>query len=379
MIFSVAVPVLGQAAFLPTALASLMAQSCPFQLAVMDATPDDSVQRALNGYAAILHYARHGSDAGQSAAIQEGWDHTTGEILCWLCADDYLFPYAFMEAEKVFRERPDVDVVYGDGIYVNEAGDFLRYFPSISRDVSVIVKDNCICQPSCFVRRKAVEHVGKLDPKLHYIMDWDLWTRLFEAGAKFHYLCKPLSATRVYPGTKTTGDSKRRFAEIHRHLSQHTGYFSALRSMAGFYMAGARYPELEHSVESRHNAPLFDAFALLLRTKARLGSEKSTTEAKVLYGLDTRTNIVRGLCQVYLPIYRERAPSTVIVTTEGTCTLSASADRVSMSILSRQNDETQTRHIFEIPGPLRDSRHYFHLAFEAKEPASWKLLTVGLE
>ena len=116
MIFSVAVPVLGQAAFLPTALASLMAQSCPFQLAVMDATPDDSVQRALNGYAAILHYARHGSDAGQSAAIQEGWDHTTGEILCWLCADDYLFPYAFMEAEKVFRERPDVDVVYGDGI-----------------------------------------------------------------------------------------------------------------------------------------------------------------------------------------------------------------------------------------------------------------------
>jgi hypothetical protein len=47
MVYSIAIPVLGQASFLSTALSSIQAQTCRFQLAVMDATPKHSVQDVL--------------------------------------------------------------------------------------------------------------------------------------------------------------------------------------------------------------------------------------------------------------------------------------------------------------------------------------------
>jgi glycosyltransferase involved in cell wall biosynthesis len=72
MRFSVAIPVLGQAQFLPTALASLDAQDAEFEVAVMDVTPDDSVQLILKHWGRPIGYSRHGPDEGQAAAIQEG-------------------------------------------------------------------------------------------------------------------------------------------------------------------------------------------------------------------------------------------------------------------------------------------------------------------
>jgi hypothetical protein len=93
-----AIPVLGQAQFLPTALAGLDAQEAEFELAVMDATSDDSVQFVLKRRAKPIGYSRHGQS--QAAAIQDGGSNVGGDILHWLCADDYQFPFALREAAE---------------------------------------------------------------------------------------------------------------------------------------------------------------------------------------------------------------------------------------------------------------------------------------
>lgn len=379
MIFSVAIPVFKQAEFLPTALASLMAQSSEFQLAVMDATPDDSVQKVLAAYSSIVHYCRHGPDKGQSTAIQEGWDHTTGDIVYWLCADDYLFPYAFQEIEKIFHGRPDVDVVYGDGIFVDESGQFIRYFPSISSDIARIVNDCCISQPSCFVRRGAMERVGKLNPDLHYTMDWDLWTRLFKAGAKFYYIRKPLSATRIYQGTKTSSDSKRRFCEIRDHLARHASYFAALRSLAGFRLVGLYYRELGRGTESLGKRALFGALSAPRWMKARLTHRKTPNKNHSLYGLEPLTNTVCGQCQIYLPAYKSRPPSMAIVVTEGTRDMKAIMNKIALRRLLAEDHDQARRHLFEIPVLHRYSKHYFHMALQSTDAVYWKLVSVDLE
>ena len=173
--FSIAVPVLGQEQFLPTALKSLRAQEGPVQLSVLDATPGEGVQQILSGFQDMLSYRRHGPDDGQSAAIQEGWDRTDGEILGWLCADDYYFPDTLQRVREIFAGDDSLDVVYGDSIYVDDRDQFLMYFPRATEDLSVLPFHNCIAQPSCFVRRRTVERIGRLNRDLHYIMDWDLW------------------------------------------------------------------------------------------------------------------------------------------------------------------------------------------------------------
>jgi glycosyltransferase involved in cell wall biosynthesis len=186
VVFSIALPVVGQTRFLPDALTSIAVQTVPLQVAVMDATPDDSVQRVIDRHRERIHYSRHGPDAGQSAAIREGWCETTGDVVGWLCADDCLFPGALAQVAEVFLQHPDVDVVYGDGIFIDHDGRFIRYFPAISEDVGRLPWVNCITQPSCFVRRAAMERVGGVRTDLHYTMDWDLWVRLLLAGCRFH-------------------------------------------------------------------------------------------------------------------------------------------------------------------------------------------------
>ena len=378
MIFSVAVPVLGQAKFLSTALESLAAQSPEFQIAVMDATPDDSVQRVLSAYAPLLHYTRHGADEGQSAAIQEGWDRTSGDIVSWLCADDYLFPYAFHEVEKIFRDQPHVDVVYGDSIFVNESGHFLRYFPAINSDISRIGRDCCVSQPSCFVRRTAMERVGKLNQDLHYVMDWDLWTRLFEMGATFFYMQKPLSAVRIYQGTKTSSKSSRRFSEIWDHLAKHTGYFRALRSLVSFHLIDFYYREFGSPSVSIFKRFLFYAFDTLQRILTRL-TPRHTSHGTTLYGLENRTNRVRGQCQIHLPIFGGRRLSSIVVVVEDARGLQAIVNGKESRCLVSENRGQECRHVFEIPRPQQHNQHHFHISLQSVEPIDWKVISVHFE
>ena len=57
MIFSISVPVYGHAEFLPHTLKSIRCQPVEVELAVLDATPDDSVQRVLSTYTDMIDSA----------------------------------------------------------------------------------------------------------------------------------------------------------------------------------------------------------------------------------------------------------------------------------------------------------------------------------
>ena len=212
--FSISIPVYNQAQFLRTALESIRCQDVDIQLAVLDASPDDSSQEILAPYRHMVHYAYYHSDSGQAAAIQEGWNNTSGDIVAWLNADDYYFPDALAKVRQVFVDRPDIDVVYGHGVHVSANGSFEMYFPAISDNLALLARGCIICQPSCFVRRTAMEKVGGLNVTLHYAMDWDLWLRLLHAGCSFYFLDEILSAVRIHSTTKTLSGAKQRYQEI---------------------------------------------------------------------------------------------------------------------------------------------------------------------
>ncbi len=379
MVFSVALPVLNQAAFIRTALASLSAQPSGFQLAVMDATPDNSVQDVLATYKGRVSYSRHGKDYGQSAAIQEGWDHTTGDILYWLCADDYLFPYAFSEVERIFHDHPDIDVVYGDSVYVDADGQFIRYFPTISDDVSRIIQECSIPQASCFVRREAVERVGKINPALHFTMDWDLWIRLFKSGAKFHYLRKPLSAIRVYPGTKTTSRARARFSEIRRHIAKNVGFLEALRTIIYVRSVGNDlYPELRSDAGTGYERGLSAVLNLVGAAKSALRKQTTAKPPKELYGLNVLNNEVRRRCHVYLPAY-DGNPNTITVSTDRNIKLSAAVNGLPVSRISVSINAELYRFDLAIDARLDDQERYICIDLEDTESQSWRLLSVSFQ
>ena len=358
--FSIAVPVYKQANFLPSALESIRVQAQNVQIAVMDATPNDSVQAVLSKYREILHYERHGQDSGQASAIQEGWDHTDGEILAWLCADDYLFPDALDAVRAVFVNYPDVDVVYGDSVFVNELNHFIGYFPEINSDISSILKGDCISQPSCFVRRSALETIGGLNTKLHYIMDWDLWTRLYRSGAKFHYLNKPLSVVRMHADTKTSSRSSRRFLEIARHLWRNTTKTAVVKSLIGFY-----YQDLLSFPATGYERYILK-FINFYRNQKRKDQKICNANEHYKYGLSLYDNEAKATVDVLMPWYNKHPPVMLRIG----CDMETSPD-VRLNTVSLSTD-SGNRFSYTIP-QIDLSSHLLHLQVSSPIDHPWHL------
>lgn len=360
MQFSIAIPVYRQSNFLSSALESIRVQARDVQLAVMDATPDDSVQEVIHDYRHLLSYHRHGPDAGQTSAIQEGWDNTEGDIVAWLCADDYYFPDTLDAVKNVFANHPDVDVVYGDAVFVDERGRFLSYFPEIDSNISAISRGCCISQPSCFVRRTALEAIGRLNSKLEYVMDWDLWTRLFRSGAKFHYLNKPLSVVRMYEGTKTSSRSWRRFLEIGRHLWKNSTLAATVKSLIGFYHYDIR--------SCRVTA--FERY--LLRGMNFVRHQRNRRKNPVRpnrcsnYGLSPYGNEVESHADVFLPWYNRHPPTVLSIQ----CDLEV-APLVHVNGL-RLALKANSRLCYEIPD-FDHSSHLLHLQISSPTRSAWHL------
>jgi glycosyltransferase involved in cell wall biosynthesis len=326
LIFSISIPVYNQAKYLGTALESIRCQSTDVQLAVLDASADDSAQSVLVPYRGLIHYAYHHSDAGQSAAIQEGWDNTSGDVVAWLNADDYYFPGALAKVQQIFLDRPDVDIVYGHAVHVSTDSGFEMYFSAISEDLALLSRSCMICQPSCFVRRTAMERVGGLNPGLHYAMDWDMWLRLLETGCRFYFLDEILSAVRVHPATKTLSGAKQRYREIRDILKVRTDWLHRNASLVGFF---------HYDLANRPRSLLGDTLYWGLNGLDQLYKFMKRPKRIDIRGLECWTNKVDKTCEVCLPWYSPQSPTEALIFTDRALDLSVHLNETPLELQPR--------------------------------------------
>lgn len=224
--------------FLRQALDSLVQQTYPHvEVIVQDNDSTDETQTILDEYGPRLACIRREKDAGQSDAIDRGFRQSNGDILGWLNADDLLMPDALDRVVAAFQTEPGPDVVYGHCALLSEDGRFIRYFHEIQPFSAPVLLNrmNYIAQSSTFYTRIAYEQVGGVDRDLHYVMDWDLWSRFAKAGYRFRLLDEVLSGARYYSTTKTEEGGLRRQAEILRVNRRNKTSWLPLAAAAHFY------------------------------------------------------------------------------------------------------------------------------------------------
>jgi glycosyltransferase involved in cell wall biosynthesis len=302
--FAVVIPNLNQSQFLGTALESLRYQAVPFELAIMDGGSTDNFSEVVEKYSDIITYLRSERDEGQAAAIREGKDIISGDIVAWLNADDYYFPCALEKVAACFEEDPELDVVYGDAVHVSPDGCFLSYFCGIQEFNEKDLTRSCyICQPACFVRRSAYESVGGIDPTLQYTMDWDLWCRLSSSGAKFKYIHELLAAVRCYPETKTLSNNWLRYKEIWR-IERKYGHRLLPLSWPGFYFYDLTFKTEKTMTEKAY----FYILNLLRHLKKGIIRIRNfgKGDRQTIYGFHRWDNVVQGNCTIFLPWYDKR-------------------------------------------------------------------------
>ena len=175
----------------------------PLEYIVIDGGSTDGSVDLIKSYAPRLAYWLSEPDSGQTDALIKGFNLARGEIQGWLCSDDLLLPGALDRVNAFFQRHPEVQAVYGDALWIDARGRFIRPKKEIAFNRFIFLHDhNYIPQPSMFWRRSLYDAVGGLDPRFNLAMDGDLWER-FSRHTRIAHLPYYLSCMRFYPEQKT--------------------------------------------------------------------------------------------------------------------------------------------------------------------------------
>ncbi len=206
-LLSIITPSLNQCAYITEAIDSVMKEThTKLEYIILDGGSTDGTFSVLEEYGRRYQQIRwmSESDKGQAAAVNKGMKMAKGDIIAWLNADDVYMLGALDIVSEYFQKYPEVDIVYGDCDYTDEAEGFLEAYSTAPYDYAKLVKFaiNYIPQPATFIRRRVLESVGFLDESLHYVMDYDYWIR---AGLRHNiaYIPVKLAKMRVHRDAKS--------------------------------------------------------------------------------------------------------------------------------------------------------------------------------
>ena len=82
-------------------------------LAVDGGSTDNSID-IIKKYEKSIAYWISEPDNGQANAINKGFKHANGELVCWVNSDDILYPDYVNDRVRQFKEHTDADMIYGD-------------------------------------------------------------------------------------------------------------------------------------------------------------------------------------------------------------------------------------------------------------------------
>lgn len=203
---SIVTPSYQQGSFIGRTIQSVVDQGYPaLQYFVQDGGSSDSTVAVLKQYEDKLSGWASEKDSGQSQAINLGFAHTDGEIMAWLNSDDLLLPGALYAVADYFNRHPDVDVVYGNRLLIDEDDMEIGRWILPGHDSHVLSWADYVPQETLFWRRRIWEKVGgKIDESFRFAMDWDLLVRFRDAGAKFGHIPQFLGAFRIHERQKTS-------------------------------------------------------------------------------------------------------------------------------------------------------------------------------
>ena len=204
-------PSFNQSRFLPACMDSVLEQHYPeLEYYVLDGASSDGSRDIIEQRAARLAGWRSEKDEGQYAAIAEGLNQGTGEILGWINADDLHFPWTLRLVADLFTRFPEMEWIsslrpvnwnrYGDPVYVGAKPGFSAGFfqKGLYLKRAGQTRTQCIQQESTFWRRSLWEKIGAgFSGDCPLAGDFDLWGRMFQ-HAKLVGVDAPLAGFRKH-------------------------------------------------------------------------------------------------------------------------------------------------------------------------------------
>lgn len=260
---------------------SVLAQDYPrLEYIVVDGASTDGSVEVIERYSDRLAWWTSEPDTGQTAALNKGFARARGEILGWISSDDTLLPGAVTRVVEEFERDPEVLLVYGEALFVDEQGR--EIFPLEARpfDVAAMVRAcaNHVVQPGSLFRRRALEIAGPFNERGYYFFDFEFVLQLAQAKAKVKPIRYRLANYRVHPDSKSAGAplaKARDYVRLADDVLAGSGLPEAERGRARAYVDAGEYfyDALEPGAARRYLARglLRDPRLISLRSLSLLG------------------------------------------------------------------------------------------------------------
>lgn len=203
---SIVTPSYNQGKFIEKTICSVLDQNYPnLEYIVQDGGSLDETTTILDKYSPQLKHWESKTDQGQSHAINLGFQHATGDIMAYLNSDDILLPGSLNYIAHFFENNPNVDVIYGHRVLVDEYDHEIGRWVLPPHEDKILRWADYVPQETLFWRRSIWEKAGsQINEDYKFAMDWELLIRLLDTGATFRRLPRFLGAFRIHTAQKTS-------------------------------------------------------------------------------------------------------------------------------------------------------------------------------
>ncbi len=140
---------------------------------VIDGLSADNTTDIINKYTSQISYFVSEKDYGIYNAMNKAIKKSTGDILYFLNANDYLFDENVVQDVVNHFEKTKADIVFGDMSFIKENGKEKERRSFELVDKLFLTSEN-ICHQGTFYKRKVFSSCGLYDENYRLFADYDL-------------------------------------------------------------------------------------------------------------------------------------------------------------------------------------------------------------
>ncbi|KJJ85266.1 glycosyl transferase family 2 [Candidatus Omnitrophus magneticus] len=230
---SIVTPSYNQGEFIEDTILSIRNQNYKnYEHIVMDGGSSDTTVEIFKKYPEIKWTSA--PDKGQTNAANKAIKASRGEIIGWINSDDLYCEDIFQKVSKIFENDPSLSVIYGDYIWIDKDGNFIKKIREASFNVGRLCFSNFIAHPTVFLRKEVIDDLGLFREDLHFSMDYEYWIRICKSGKyKVKHVPIFLAKIRFHPDAKTYLHREKQNKDRKFIVSLYKNFFVGRNSIVG--------------------------------------------------------------------------------------------------------------------------------------------------
>ncbi|MCQ2520948.1 MAG: glycosyltransferase [Lachnospiraceae bacterium] len=173
------------------------------------ASTDDTINR-IKKFETFIDVFISEPDKGISDAFNKGIKKSSGDLIMFLNAGDYLISEDSLEqvAGEWAEERPDVifyNVCRGNDLFISAKNTY--------NDIDRIWRQGQIPHQGAFTRREVFERIGYFDTQYKIRMDFDFWMRCVKRNLSYKFVPRVISDYEIGGTSMQVNNAKKFYKE----------------------------------------------------------------------------------------------------------------------------------------------------------------------